>query len=48
MVIRVISYISYNSPFIIVYCNHEGITFMTFVLRSLYPKGNNVSKDEGR
>jgi hypothetical protein len=31
MVIRVISYISYNSPFIIVYCNHEGITFMSFV-----------------
>jgi hypothetical protein len=28
-------------------CNDEGISFMTFVRRSLYPKGNNVSKDEG-
>jgi hypothetical protein len=27
--------------------NDEGTTFMTFVLRSLYPKGNNASKDEG-
>jgi hypothetical protein len=31
MVIRVISCILYNPPFIIVYCNHEGMTFMTFV-----------------
>jgi hypothetical protein len=47
MIIRVISYILYDSPFIIAYCNHEGMTFMTFVRRPLYPKGNNVSKDEG-
>jgi hypothetical protein len=26
----------------------EGMSFMTFVSRSLCPKGNNVSKDEGR
>jgi hypothetical protein len=25
----------------------EGMSFITFVWRSLYPKGNNVSKDEG-
>jgi hypothetical protein len=25
----------------------EGMPFKTFVRRSLYPKGNNVSKDEG-
>jgi hypothetical protein len=25
----------------------EGTPFMTFVRRSLYPKGNNASKDEG-
>jgi hypothetical protein len=25
----------------------EGTPFMTFVRISLYPKGNNVSKDEG-
>jgi hypothetical protein len=30
-----------------VYCDHEGSSFMTFVRRSLYPKGNNASKDEG-
>jgi hypothetical protein len=27
--------------------DHEGMSFMTFVRRSLYPKGNNASKDEG-
>jgi hypothetical protein len=25
----------------------EGTSFMTFVRRSLYPKGNNASKDKG-
>jgi hypothetical protein len=25
----------------------ESMSFMTFVRRSLYPKGNNASKDEG-
>jgi hypothetical protein len=25
----------------------EGMSFITFVRRSLYPKGNNASKDEG-
>jgi hypothetical protein len=27
--------------------DHEGTSFMTFVRRSLYPIGNNASKDEG-
>ena len=27
--------------------DHEGMSFMTFVLDSLYPKGNNDLKDEG-
>jgi hypothetical protein len=26
-------------------CDDEGTSFMTFVRRSLYPKGNNASKD---
>jgi hypothetical protein len=31
----------------IVYWDDEGTSFMTFVWRSLYPKGNNASKEEG-
>jgi hypothetical protein len=27
--------------------DHEGMSFMTFVRRSLYPWGNNASRDEG-
>jgi hypothetical protein len=27
--------------------DHEGMSFMTFVRRSLYPEWNNASKDEG-
>jgi hypothetical protein len=30
-----------------IYCNDEGMSFMTFVWRSLYPKGNNFLTDEG-
>jgi hypothetical protein len=30
-----------------IYCDDEGISFMTFVWRPLCPKGNNASKDEG-
>jgi hypothetical protein len=33
--------------FIFIYRDDEGTPFMTFVQKSLYPKGNNVSKDEG-
>jgi hypothetical protein len=35
------------SFFIIVCCVYEGMSFITFVQVSLYPKGNNASKDEG-
>jgi hypothetical protein len=47
MIVHVVSYISYASRFINIYCNNEGMSFMTFVWRSLYPKGNNALKDEG-
>jgi hypothetical protein len=47
MIIHVISYISYVSSFINIYCDDECTSFMTFVRRSLYPKGYNASKDEG-
>jgi hypothetical protein len=33
--------------FIFIYRDDEGTPFMTFVQKSLYPKGNNVSKDKG-
>jgi hypothetical protein len=39
--------VSYVYVYIFAYWNDEGITFMTFVWRSLYPKGDNASKDEG-
>jgi hypothetical protein len=48
MIIRVIFYVSCALSFIKVYRDDEGTSFMTFVQRSLYPKGNNASKDEGR
>jgi hypothetical protein len=47
MIIHVVSYILYASSFINIFCDDEGMSFMTFVWISLYPKGNNVSKDEG-
>ena len=46
MIIHVISHVSYASS-INIHCDDEGMSFMTFVRRSLYPKGNNPSKDEG-
>jgi hypothetical protein len=47
IIIHFVSCISYASSFINIYYDDEGMSFMTFVWRSLYPKGNNVSKDEG-
>jgi hypothetical protein len=47
MITHAISHVSYASSFINMYCDDEGTTFITFVQRSLYPKGNNASKDEG-
>jgi hypothetical protein len=45
MIIHVISHISYALSFINMYYDYEGTSFITFVRRSLYPNGNNVSKD---
>jgi hypothetical protein len=42
-----ISHVSYASSSINVYYDDEGMSFMTFVRRSLYLKGNNASKDKG-
>ena len=47
MITHVISHVSYASSFINVNYDDEGMSFMTFIRRSLYPKGNNASKDEG-
>jgi hypothetical protein len=47
MVVYVASYISYTSAYINIYHIDEGISFITFVWRLLYPKGNNASKDGG-
>jgi hypothetical protein len=47
MIIYIILCISYNSFFAIICCVYEGTSFTTFVRKSLYPKGNNASKDEG-
>jgi hypothetical protein len=34
-------------PFPFLCCAYEGMSFITFVRKSLYPKGNSASKDEG-
>jgi hypothetical protein len=47
MIIHVVFHVSNAYTFIIVHWDDEGTSFMTFVWRSLYPKGDNVSKDEG-
>ena len=47
MIIHVISHVSYASSSINICCIYEGTPFITFVRKSLYPKGNNASKDEG-
>jgi hypothetical protein len=47
MIVHVIFHVSYALFSIITYHDDEGTSFMTFVRRSLYPKGNNALKDEG-
>jgi hypothetical protein len=37
---------SYNSFFIFIYRIYEGMLFVIFVRKTLYPKGNNAPKDE--
>jgi hypothetical protein len=48
MIVYVIFCILHASSITILSSIFEVMSFMTFVWRSLYPKGNNVSKDEGR
>jgi hypothetical protein len=43
----VILSISCVNLFLVFYYDYEGMAFITFVQNSLYPRGNNVSKDEG-
>jgi hypothetical protein len=47
MIIHVVSHVSYASISINLHYDDEDTSFITFVRRSLYPKGNNASKDEG-
>jgi hypothetical protein len=47
MIIYVVLHILYDSFSAIICCDYEGTSFITFVRKSLYPKGNNASKDEG-
>jgi hypothetical protein len=47
MTAYIIFHVVYDSFFIIICCGYEGMSFITFVRKSLYPKGNNASKDEG-
>jgi hypothetical protein len=47
MTVYIMFCVLYDSFFIIICCVDEGMSFITFVQKSLYPKGNNASKDEG-
>jgi hypothetical protein len=47
MIIHNASRVSYAPIFIMIYWDDESMSFITFVWRSLYPKGDNASKDEG-
>jgi hypothetical protein len=47
MIVYVVSYTSYDYFSIFICCADEGMSFITSVRKSLYPKGNNASKDEG-
>jgi hypothetical protein len=47
MIIHDNSDVSYIFTSIIMHCDYEGMSFITFVRRSLNPKGDNASKDKG-
>jgi hypothetical protein len=47
MIVYILFMFSYVSVYIFAHWNVEGMPFMAFVWRSLYPKGDNTSKDEG-
>jgi hypothetical protein len=40
-------HVSYVFIYIFTHWNDEGMPFLTFVWKTLYPRGNNASKDEG-
>jgi hypothetical protein len=46
MIVYIIFCVSYVSIYIFAHWNDEGMPFMTFVWISLYPMGDNASKDE--
>jgi hypothetical protein len=47
MIIHVISHALYALSIVNISYDDEGMSFTTFVQRSLYPQGNNALKDEG-
>jgi hypothetical protein len=47
MFVHVILHVSYVCLSLSYNRDDEGTFFITFVRRSLYPKGNNASKDKG-
>jgi hypothetical protein len=47
LIVHAVYCISYEFLFIFICRTYEGIFFVTFVRKSLYPKGNNAPKDEG-
>jgi hypothetical protein len=51
MIVYIVSYVLHASLTINIFTyicrDDEGMSFMTFVRRSLYPWGNNVPNDEG-
>ena len=47
MTAYIVFYVVYDSFFIIICYDDEGMSFITFVRKSLYPKENNASEDEG-
>jgi hypothetical protein len=47
LIVHIVYCISYEFLFIFVCGAYEGIFFVTFVRKSLYPEGNNAPKDKG-
>jgi hypothetical protein len=47
MTAYIVFYVVYDSFFIIICYVDEGMSFITFVRKSLYLEGNNASEDEG-
>jgi hypothetical protein len=47
LIVHVVSYTLHDFLSIFICHAYEGMSFVAFVRKSLYPKGNNASKDEG-